>query len=363
MALLLNEFLPRFFPKTSTCIFYRQYLDMPFQITDKEYPVPLDDAVSAVSNTRDFSIIEHSAATNELQILFPFFSKKKPVVIAVISMKKKKIKEYEDKARELFLFLKDHFSHLKQIRKQFLHLETDIESRKFDSLRKFLSTKKTFNRKYITKHIVNPASKSLCTSDFANVYKTQTDKILFCLSDITSNTAIRHEALTLIDASVTILSKTDIPFSKYLAVLNNLLCDKLTACYVSISCALYDEKEHILELCGAGSCIALLYQHDIGEIKRFNYGDPLGALRGNTPETVSIQISAGDILFICSDGLVDNKKINGQAYGLEFIQNILNKNCRLPVFDQAEMIEKAYLEILDEDELFDDCSFQICKFE
>ncbi len=147
IAVIMKEFIPRFFPKTSACIFYRQYLETPFIITDKEYPISSDVIISAVSNNRDFSIIEYENKKNEWLFLFPFFSKKKPVLSAVIIVKNKYLKEYKDKAKELFHFLKNHFSHLKQTKKQFLHFENDIEARKFDSLRKFLTTKRTVTGK------------------------------------------------------------------------------------------------------------------------------------------------------------------------------------------------------------------------
>lgn len=195
------------------------------------------------------------------------------------------------------------------------------------------------------------------------MYKPDKDKTIFCLSDITCSSEIRHEAAALIDASIHILSKTDISFCNYLSVIDASLREKLAACYLSIACMLYDEKNKRLEICGAGSCMGLFYEHDSGTIKKIQFNDPLGTTKQNFSEPVKIKISAGDAVIIFSDGMLENKKTSGSEYGIDFIYSLFQKNTNLPVSEQAELIEKAYREILDEEEMYDDCTIQMYKFE
>lgn len=126
---------------------------------------------------------------------------------------------------------------------------------------------------------------------------------------------------------------------------------------------LYDEKNQQLEICGAGSCMGLFYEHDSGSIKKIQFNDPLGTAKQNFSEPVGIKISAGDAVIIFSDGMLENKKTSGSEYGIDFIYNLFQKNINLPVSEQAELIEKAYMEILDEEEMYDDCTIQMYKFE
>lgn len=360
----IEQFLPQFFGRLNFCIYYTQHSDTSFMYCCKEGKPPLetDEAVKISNTNRDFTIIQNGK-DDAAFFLLPFFSRKKPVMIIIMYGKKKKIQEHHTKAAELYIFIKDHFTRFKHAKKKFIQLENDIQSRRFDSLRKFLSTRKTVNRKYFQKYIINPCSERLVLTDFANVYKPSKDKTIFCLSDITCNSEIRFEALTLIDAALTILSRTDIPFSKYLPVLDASLKEKLAACYLSIACILYDEKENSIEISGAGSCTCLLYKHDSAGIKKILFKDPLGTPKQECPDIVKMNVGAGDVLLVCSDGMLENKKTSGSEYGIEFIYNTFQKNINLPIIDQAEILEKSYIEILDEEEIFDDTTFLMYKFE
>ena len=361
---ILDEFIPQLFPKAKYCLYYRQYTDQPLQLISKESEQPFnqEELLKMGSSNRDFLITSKDSA-DDLYFLMPLNAKKKAVILLIVYGKKKKLTDKEERAEEIHSFMKEHFARLKNTKKLFMKFEGDIQSRRFNSLRKFLSTRKTVNRKYIQKYIVNPKSESLVLTDFANVYKPDKDKTIFCLSDITCSSEIRHEAAALIDASIHILSKTDISFCKYLSVIDASLREKLAACYLSIACMLYDEKNKRLEICGAGSCMGLFYEHDSGTIKKIQFNDPLGTTKQNFSEPVKIKISAGDAVIIFSDGMLENKKTSGSEYGIDFIYSLFQKNTNLPVSEQAELIEKAYREILDEEEMYDDCTIQMYKFE
>jgi len=361
---IIDEFTTQFFPKAKCCLYYRQHTDQSLQIISKESDPPFneEEVLKFANSNRDFFIVSNDRE-DEVYFFMPFNAKKKTVIMLLIYGKKKKLADKEERAEELHCFIKEHFSRLKNTKKMFMRFESDVQSRRFNSLRKFLSTRKTINRKYIQKYIVNPKSRSLVLTDFANLYKPSKDKTVFCLSDITCSSEIRHEAAALIDASIHILTKTDIPFCKYLSVIDASIREKLAACYLSIACMLYDEKSKQLEICGAGSCMGLFYEHDSGSIRKIQFNDPLGTTKQDFSEPVRIQISAGDAMLIFSDGMIENKKSSGSEYGIDFIYNLFQKNINLPVSEQADLIEKSYMEILDEEEMYDDCTIQMYKFD
>jgi hypothetical protein len=210
---ILDEFIPQLFPKAKYCLYYRQYTDQPLQLISRESEQLFnqEELLKLGSSNRDFLVTSKDSA-DDVYFLMPLNAKKKAVILLIVYGKKKKLTDKEERAEEIHSFMKDHFARLKNTKKLFMKFEGNIQSRRFNSLRKFLSTRKTINRKYIQKYIVNPKSESLVLTDFANVYKPDKDKTIFCLSDITCSSEIRHEAATLIDASIHILSKTDIPF-------------------------------------------------------------------------------------------------------------------------------------------------------
>lgn len=361
---ILEHYFTQFFPKAKIYAYYRQHTDLPFQSISVEQTASIesDETLKLISANRDFSIT-NTDSKDDIRFLLPYYAKKRPAALIIIQGKKKKLEEYETKARELYDFTKEHFSRLKHSKKILLNQEKDIQNRHFAELRKFLSTRKTISRKYIQSYILNPGEGNPALTDFANVYKLQKDVSIFCLCDLTCNADIRFEALTLIDAAITILSKTDIAFTKYLAILDAAFREKLSTAYLSIACILYNEKDKTLEIIGAGSCICLFYEHDSGTIKRIQFNDPLGVNKQSTIKPFHIQTNAGDVLLVCSDGIIENKKNSGNEYGIDFISSIFQKHTHLPVFEQAEIIEKNYLEILDSEEICDDCTIQMYKFE
>ena len=89
----------------------------------------------------------------------------------------------------------------------------------------------------------------------------------------------------------------------------------------------------------------------------------MGTTKQDFSDPVRIQISAGDAMLIFSDGMIENKKSSGSEYGIDFIYNLFQKNINLPVSEQADLIEKSYMEILDEEEMYDDCTIQMYKFD
>ena len=109
--------------------------------------------------------------------------------------------------------------------------------------------------------------------------------------------------------------------------LNRLLCERASGeRYASMFWCYYDSSAHCLSYVNAGHCPPLLTRKNGSgvEISRLHVGGPvLGVLPEAHYEQAKFAVSAGDLLVMCSDGLVEATNSRGEEYGESRLRELL----------------------------------------
>lgn len=109
--------------------------------------------------------------------------------------------------------------------------------------------------------------------------------------------------------------------------LNQLLCERASGeRYATMFWAYHDERRSTLHYVNAGHCAQLLARRRRGvtEIAALDQGGPvLGLLAGASYEQHAVDVAAGDLLVMFSDGIVEAANADGEEFGEERIRGIV----------------------------------------
>ncbi len=153
--------------------------------------------------------------------------------------------------------------------------------------------------------------------------------------------------------------------AQMLQILNNSLQErKVDAQYVVMTYAIWDDREHTLQIANAGATQPLIYRapeghaggtHAEGGIERIRVeGYPLGMFPDSEYEEVTLQLAPGDFVVFFSDGMLDAENQTGEMFGEERLISILNKNRRCSANTLVNGILKAVAGFQGGVEHFDD---------
>ena len=126
--------------------------------------------------------------------------------------------------------------------------------------------------------------------------------------------------------------------------------------------AFYDEKNGKLCYCDMGHSHMLLYREDkLFKIKSKKSNFPIGIEVEINPHLYNLNVNCGDILFMHTDGLVEQEDVNGQEYSLTRIENILRNNKEKSLNDTADLICLDFAEHHKGIQQHDDYSFILLR--
>lgn len=205
---------------------------------------------------------------------------------------------------------------------------------------------------------------SACTgSDFGQCYRNGEDLATEVVCDITADDTERQAALIYVDTWFAILSQTSIDTAQLLNKLNQDIAKRTSECYASLAVARYNKKTGILEIAGMGSACALFFSHRTMDVKIIPFGAAAGVSRDPVSETVRLACQSGDIVCLCTDGITEAKKSNGDLYGKQSLSELLAKNYFLSPDDLSEKIMKTVSETAAKGVNADDKTLAILKIE
>jgi serine phosphatase RsbU (regulator of sigma subunit)/SAM-dependent methyltransferase len=131
--------------------------------------------------------------------------------------------------------------------------------------------------------------------------------------------------------------------------------------FVAMAYAVYDEQANRLEIANAGFPRPLLVRD--GEAREIEVtGRPLGMLPGSAYASLALELSAGDVLVFCSDGLIECENDHGEVFGAAFLRARLPRLVSRQAAEIAVRLNRAALEFAGgEDRQADDYTVVVLK--
>ena len=148
--------------------------------------------------------------------------------------------------------------------------------------------------------------------------------------------------------------------------LNRLLCDQASGNrFASMFWCVYEEPLRTLRYVNAGHCPPFLIAKRDGQLitTRLDKGGPvLGLLPGATYEAATVEIAAGDLLVMHSDGLVEAANPAGEEYGDRRLGDLLGLYPTATPAKLREVVSDSLATFTGGTVLQDDLTFAIIRF-
>ena len=129
--------------------------------------------------------------------------------------------------------------------------------------------------------------------------------------------------------------------SGVLASTNTILHERqLEEYYCTLCYALFDLKRRVVTLANSGLPYPIRCTAD--EVSQIHLpGVPLGSFAGSTYEEATFELSAGDVVVFCSDGVFEANDALGREFGAERLLHVVRQHCRTNARDLVDAIFAA----------------------
>ena len=179
------------------------------------------------------------------------------------------------------------------------------------------------------------------------------DEIFFSLGDVSGKGVAASLLMSHLNASFRSLVGLGLPVTELVARADRALLDtKLDTHYATLVAGIA-RRDGEIELCNAGHCPPLLVRrngtHANGyRVERVDStGFPLGMIPGQVPAAATrITLAPGDAIVLYSDGLPEAFNAEGEEYGIERVEAVLQERGGLPPRELAAEILTSQREFL-----------------
>lgn len=125
----------------------------------------------------------------------------------------------------------------------------------------------------------------------------------------------------------------------------------------------YDEAEGTVEICDLGhSHLFLVREGTMRKITTKEKNLPLGIMPDLTPSTARFNPDPEDLVFVITDGLVEQQNSNGEVYPASRIAQILTENQTMPVEMISDRLQSDFKRFRGRRPLADDVTWSLMRF-
>jgi hypothetical protein len=205
---------------------------------------------------------------------------------------------------------------------------------------------------------------SACTgSDLGQTFRSGENTLVACVFDITADDTNRQIGLVYLDTWLSILSQTTLDLRSMIARLNGDMVQRIAECYASAALIRYNTTGAQVELAGTGNTKAFYFNHETMSVSLYTFGPAAGIMNELTIPSHVLSVKPGDIFCLCTDGLTETRKANGELFGADALGEIIKKHYFLGPEDLAAKILKTVTESDASQENKDDRTLQVLKIE
>jgi serine phosphatase RsbU (regulator of sigma subunit) len=164
------------------------------------------------------------------------------------------------------------------------------------------------------------------------------------------------------------LAQIDLDPREFLVKANHALgrCLERTS-FITLSYFILDTSERTIQFSRAGHCPSLYFENFRSKLEFLkSKGLGLGIIRNeeycNYVEVNQITFNTGDLLVMYTDGITEAKNPDGEEFGYDRLKQIVQNNIRKSARDIQDGIINGLLDFTQADEIEDDFTTMILKF-
>ena len=150
-------------------------------------------------------------------------------------------------------------------------------------------------------------------------------KLFFCIGDVSGKGIPAALVMVVIHYAFRIVSERHTDPKDIVEAMNDFLsADNKSSMFCTFFLGVLDLKTHELKYCNAGHELPLLVTSEVSMIQ-VDHNLPLGLIEGKSYKSGQMQLSPGDVLLLCTDGLKDATNQEEEFFGKERIITSLQK--------------------------------------
>jgi sigma-B regulation protein RsbU (phosphoserine phosphatase) len=199
--------------------------------------------------------------------------------------------------------------------------------------------------------------------DFTSIQKVSEDDWLISLCDVSGKGVAASVITSVLWGMMNIYDFTNglLPFIKKLNdyLVKTFEAEKfITALFLEL-----DERKKVVRIFDMGhSHIFLIRNGKIHQIHIDKGNLPLGIMPGISPNVSKLPVQAGDLLFLITDGLIEQENKDGEIYDIQKAAKILLSNSTAPVENLLDLILRDFRKFREDQILNDDVSMTLLRF-
>jgi len=198
--------------------------------------------------------------------------------------------------------------------------------------------------------------------DSYDFLETGDGRVALCLADVSGKGISASLLMANVLATIRTLSLTENSLSARLEQANKLLYDSTDSDkFVTMFYAALDSAKHELTYSNAGHNPPILMTA-AGEVRRLEIGGPiLGVLPNFKFEQSAVELAAGDLLLMFTDGFSEAMNARLEEFGEEPLVEILKENREQPAAETVEKLFAAAVEFCGEAPQTDDMTAMVLR--
>ncbi len=175
-------------------------------------------------------------------------------------------------------------------------------------------------------------------------YFIRDEKLFFCIGDVSGKGIPAALVMVVIHDVFRMVTEHHTDPKDIVEVMNNFIsAENKTSIFCTFFLGVLDLKTHELKYCNAGHELPLLITSEVSMVQ-VDHNLPLGLIEGKSFKSGQMQLSPGNVLLLCTDGLKDATNEKEEFFGKERIKTSLQK-----VVAQGPANAEAYIRRLVKD--------------
>ncbi len=207
------------------------------------------------------------------------------------------------------------------------------------------------------------AVENVC-GDYYDVLVSRKDRISFVMADVAGKGMNSLVVMIMIRAILRLAVNTAQSASTILSWANRGICIESSKIdhFASVALINYNSVTNEVQISTCGNNPVFLLKADSSKLEQIStLSEPMGVEKDTVFTDINLQLSKGDILVTCTDGLIESLNDNGVQYAVEGLTKVVLKNRNAAAKDISNKVKDDLKKYCDQTQQYDDQSLLVVK--
>lgn len=207
-------------------------------------------------------------------------------------------------------------------------------------------------------------AENIC-GDYYDVLVSRKDRISFILADVAGKSINSLVIMLMIRAMLRLIINTTQSAGTILSWTNRGIATETSVDhFASCSLLIYDSISKKVQFSSGGTNRILRYSVDTGLVENISKSfEPIGVEKTTNYEDTEISVKKGDILVVCTDGLIESLNSSGNQYSEKSLEKVIKEHHNLSGKDIANFIKNDVVSFCGTAAQYDDRSLLVIKIQ